>query len=96
MDNKGLSSSNTIVINETLASSLSKIILGVSDAFSTDLTLEATDDASTISANKNIDIMVENVNKVRKEITNNTIIDKQKWDGWVKSFNNFDKNAIKA
>ena len=96
MDNKGLSSSSIIVINETLASSLSKIILGVSGVFSTELALEATDDVSTISANKNIDSMVENVNIVRTEITNNTIIDKQKWDAWVKSFNNFDKNAIKA
>lgn len=96
MDNKGLESNNTIMIDKTLASSMANVISGVTNSFSTEQALEENDISSTISANKNIDNMVENVNEVRADITDNTTIDKQNWDNWVKRFDEFDKTAIKA
>ena len=86
---------NTVNIDRQYAAGLADKFVEVSDAFSRPLTLGATDNSSTITANGKIDVMLSYSNRNRSEFSANMTADKQLWDSWIENMMTLDRELIK-
>ena len=82
-------------IDAELANNLAGAFTEVSNSFSNSLSLGATDNASTITANGKIDVMLGYANRNRSEFSSNMMVDKQLWDSWLDNMLTFDRELVK-
>ncbi|MCR4696763.1 MAG: hypothetical protein K5654_05570 [Lachnospiraceae bacterium] len=64
------------------------------DVFSGNLTLDETDETSTIQANTNIDSTVSEINSIRMSISESLFLDKKKWEDFKENFSKTDSQVI--